>query len=84
MSEPIKKEIRGEILHKIKTTGMSVLEASNLYGVSTKAIYNWLKKESAGVPNVLANNLLRRDNEKLYAIIGKLTAEIERLKKGRK
>lgn len=84
MSEPIKKEIRDEILHKIKTTGMSVLEASKNYGVSTKAIYNWLRKESEGVPNILANNKLQRQNEKLYAIIGKLTAEIEQLKKGRK
>lgn len=39
---------------------------------------------SPGVPNVLANNKLQRQNEKLYAIIGKLTAEIEQLKRGRK
>ena len=84
MSQPIKKEIKDEVLHKIRTTGMSVLEAGKLYGVSTKAIYNWLSKENLGVPNVLAVNQLRQKTEKLYAIIGKLTAEIESLKKGRK
>jgi len=45
VSEPIQKEIREEILHKIKTTGLSVTKAADQYGVSTKTIYTWLSKD---------------------------------------
>lgn len=84
MFKAISKEIKEEILHKIQNSGMKVAEASNNYGVSTKAIYSWLAKESTAVPNVLLVNQLRRQNEKLYAIIGRVTAEMEQLKRGRR
>ena len=84
MSEPINKEIREEILHKIKETGLSVSKASEQYGVSTKAIYSWLSKDGAQVPNLELVRKLKKRNQELLTIIGILTYEIENIKKGRR
>jgi transposase-like protein len=84
VSEAIKKEIREEILHKIKTTGLSVSKASEQYGVSTKAIYSWLSKDGAQVPNLELVRKLKKRNQELLTIIGILTYEIENIKKGRR
>jgi len=84
VSEPIKKEIREEVLHKIKTTGLSVSEASKQYGVSTKAIYSWLSKDGEQIPSLDLIRKLRKRNQELLTMIGILTYEIEQIKKGRK
>lgn len=84
MSEPIKKEIREEILYKIKTAGLSVSEASGQYGVSTKAIYSWLQKDGEQIPSIDLVRKLKKRNQELLTMIGILTYELEQVKKGRK
>jgi transposase len=84
MFKPIAKEIKEEILHKIKTEGLSVSKAANNYGISTKTIYGWLSRQNEKAPSVLEISRLKRENQQLKEIIGMLTIEIERLKKGRK
>lgn len=84
MSEPIKKEIRQEILYKIKTTGLSVSKASEQYGVSTKAIYSWLSKDGECAPSLDLLRKLTKRNQELLTIVGILTYELEKIKKGRK
>ena len=83
MYPPIKPEIKAEILRRIKEEGISVSQASKGYGVSTKAIYNWLAKLADKAPSLVIVNQLKRENEALYAIVGRLTTELGKLKKGR-
>ena len=72
----IPKEIREEVLSKARA-GEKVSELANRYGISTKTIYNWLTKDSGEeVISVLKYNKLRRENEELKRIIGKLTLEM--------
>lgn len=82
MYAPIKKEIREQILFRIKNKGISVSQASKDHGVSTKTIYNWLSKEGEKAPSLVELNKLKNENKNLYHIIGRLTAETNRLKKG--
>ncbi len=84
MYPPIAREIKEEILHKIKTEGFSVSVAAKTYGVSTKTIYGWLSKQNEKVPSILENSRLRRENQQLKEIIGLVTLELERSKKGQK
>lgn len=84
MSEPIKKEIREEVLYRIKTSGLSVSEASKQYGVSTKAIYSWMQKDGEQIPSLDLVRKLKKRNQELLTMIGILTYEIEQIKKGRK
>lgn len=84
MFSPIAREIKEEILHKIKTEGLSVSSAAKNYGVSTKTIYGWLSKQNEKVPNILAISKLKRENQQLKEIIGLVTLELEKTKRGQK
>jgi hypothetical protein len=84
MFMPIKKEIKEQILSRIKNDGVNAHRAATDAGVSPKTVYGWLAKEvQKGQPNILEINRLKRENEGLYQIIGKLTSEIEKQKRGK-
>jgi len=42
------KELKEEIVNKIKTEGISGVEAANRYGVNVKNIYRWLSQGVGG------------------------------------
>jgi predicted site-specific integrase-resolvase len=61
---------------------MTVMDASNAYGVHNKTIYGWLKN---GVVNtntslILQLNRLKKENEQLYNLLGRATVELKRPK----
>ena len=80
MYSPIAKEVKDEILSKIKT-GAKVADISKQYGVSEQTIYTWLKRKALGTVSLLEHNKLRHENEQLKQIIGVLTLELEKTKK---
>lgn len=80
--KPIDLKIKTEILKKIKDEGMRVSEAARHYQVSDKTIYSWLR---TGVVDgnrnlILENNRLKKENEQLYKLLGRATAEMQRSK----
>lgn len=80
--KPIAPEIKAEILAKIHDEGMRVSEAAEIYNVSAKTIYIWLKSGVVdGNKNlILELNRLRKENEQLYKLLGRATAELNRPK----
>lgn len=76
-------QLKSEIITKIRDVGMSVNEASAQYDVSSKTIYRWLKEGVVdGNANlILENNRLRKENEILYNLLGRATAENKRSKR---
>lgn len=80
MFRGISKEIKTEILDKIKT-GTPVAEVSEKYGVSTKTVYSWLKKSIEEPVSLRELQKLRKENAALKEIIGTLTIEKEIIKK---
>lgn len=83
MFPQIKPEIKTEILKRIKNDGVSVTQASQDHGVATTTIYGWLAKLAEKAPSLVVINQLKRENEALYAMVGRLTTELNKLKKGR-
>ena len=84
MFKPIPKEIREQVLARIKNDGINANRAANDAGISPKTVYGWLTKEAGKTDcNIIEFNRLKRRNEGLYQIIGKLTAEIDKQKRGR-
>lgn len=76
-------KIKTEIITKVRDGGMSVSEASAQYNVNGKTIYRWLKEGIVdGNANlILENNRLRKENEQLYNLLGRATAENKRSKR---
>jgi transposase len=76
-------QLKSEIITKIRDAGMSVNEASAQYDVSSRTIYRWLKEGVVdGNANlILENNRLRKENEILYNLLGRATAENKRSKR---
>lgn len=78
----IPNEIRDEVIAKAKA-GEKVAQLAERYGISTKTIYGWLSKDSGeAVISVLKYNKLKKENEELKRIIGKLTLDMSWGKKG--
>lgn len=72
----ISKEIKNEILNKLKNEGLGVAEAATNYGIHTDTIYNWLGTKARGVVSVLEHNRLKKENSQLKQIIGDLTIKM--------
>lgn len=76
-------QLKSEIITKIRDAGMSVNEVSAQYDVSSKTIYRWLKEGviDGNANLILENNRLRKENEQLYNLLGRATAENKRSKR---
>lgn len=63
-------------------SGMTQLEASRLYGVSSKTISNWCRQDVVGGEKnyITQINQLRRELDNAYRVIGKLSARADRPK----
>lgn len=80
---PIKRELREEILNRVREGKEPVLTIAKQYGISDAAIYYWLRQGIGGITSpILESNRLRKENETLKKIIGELVLEKSREKKG--
>jgi len=80
---PAPPALKDKVLKQIRDEGVSVSEASAQCGYSTKAIYRWIKGDvvNGETSLVLQLNKLKKENEQLYALLGRATAEMQRSKK---
>lgn len=77
------RELKEEIIGKIKNEGITAAEAGRLYGVNVKNIYSWLTAGIGGARSeILEINRLKRENKQLKQTIGELFLEKTRGKKG--
>ena len=74
--------IKAEILKKIRDEGMRVADAAATYNVHSKTIYSWLRDNvvNSNTSLVLQLNRLKKENEQLYNLLGRATAELKRPK----
>ena len=59
----IAKEIKDEIINKLKHDGLSVADAAKQYGISDKTIYNWLGTNAKGSVSLLEFNRIKKEND---------------------
>lgn len=81
MAQVISNDTKQKIINEIRDSGKKVIDIANEYQVSTKAIYAWLRTGIGGDSSALEIARLKRENEQLYSILGKVTAELKRPKK---
>lgn len=72
----IAKEIKDEIINKLKHDGLSVADAAKQYGISDKTIYNWLGTKAKGSVSLLEFNRIKKENDQLKQLIGDITLKL--------
>ncbi len=77
----IPKEIKEQVLRRIKEEGITVASAAADAGISTKTIYNWIRSSTIVDHSTLEINKLKRENKDLAELVGHLTLHLERTKK---
>jgi transposase len=80
MFKPINREIKEEILGKIKE-GLKAPTLASQYGVSAKTIYGWLARTVTPEITFSEYQRVRRENEELKRIIGMMALDLETEKK---
>ena len=77
----IAKEVKEQILKRIKEEGISVQQASQDHGVGEKTIYKWLTKGVSGVPSWAEFARLKKENKGLLELVGSLTVKLSQAQK---
>jgi len=77
----IPKEIKEQILRRIKEEGITVTQAAKDAGISSKTIYNWMRSKTLSDGSILEISRLKRENRELAEIIGRLTHDLTKSKK---
>lgn len=81
VSKRIPQEIKDEAVKKVRA-GKTVKEVAAEYGFDSKNIYNWLSRSAGGAEqDTLEISRLKRENEALMKLIGRITYEQELAKK---
>lgn len=77
----IPREIKEQILRRIKDEGITATQAAKEHGVHLKTVYGWLGGTTRKINPLLEINKLKRENKELYELIGKVTVELQNQKK---
>lgn len=82
MFKSIPKDIRDQVLARVKEGKEKVSVIADEHGISPKTIYTWLSKGiDGGKSDWLENNRLKKENLQLKQMIGELMLEKKREKK---
>jgi transposase-like protein len=77
----IAKEVKEQILKRIKEEGVAVQQAAQDHGVSEKTIYHWLAKGVSGNPSWTEFAKLKKENKGLLELVGSLTMKLSTAQK---
>ena len=73
---PVSQEVKEQILKRIREDGIPVSQAAAEHGVHYKTVYGWLAKGVTAQPSLLEVSRLKRENQALHEIIGRLTVKL--------
>jgi len=77
----VARDVREQILKRIKEEGIPVLQAADEHGVSTKTIYGWLTKGTSKNPSWMEVAKLKKQNQDLLALVGEITMKLSQAQK---
>ena len=84
MPNAISKDLKEQILARVREGKTTVVDIAKQHGVKVNTVYNWVSKSMHGVGGaLLTESRLRRENTQLKQLLGQLMLEVERGKKNR-
>lgn len=71
----VPRDLKNQILERVKTSGKSIKEIAEEHGLSTTCIYSWLRD---GVTGTTSKDMIKleKENRELKQIIGELTVQM--------
>lgn len=82
MPTPIAKEIKDQILTRVKAGKDPAAQIAREFGVNPKTVYGWIEATIVKPVTLIEVNRLKREQAGLYQLIGKLTSELSKQKRG--
>jgi transposase-like protein len=77
----VAREVREQILNRIKNDGVSISQAAADHGVAEKTIYGWLRRKVEGQPTLSDVLKLKRENLALKELVGEITLKLSETQK---
>lgn len=77
----VSADVKKQIIERLKNDGISVAQLADEHGLSGRTIYGWLSKGAAALPTWLELNKLKRENQALKELLGKITYEMSMAQK---
>lgn len=77
----ISKEIKDQILERVKEGSSSVPKIAEEHGISPNTIYSWLSRTIKAQPTRREYSSLQKQNKELLAIVGELTVKLSQAQK---
>ena len=71
----VPRDLKIQILERVKTSGKSIKEIADEHGLSPTCIYTWLKEGATGTSSKELIKL-EKENKELKQIIGELTVQL--------
>lgn len=72
----VSADVKKQILERLRNDGVPVAQLATEHGISNRTIYGWLSKGATSAPTWLELNKLKRENQALKELIGKITYEM--------
>lgn len=77
----IAKEVKDQIIDRIKNQGISITQAAEEHGINNRTIYGWLSKKTDGCPSILEVAKLKKENRELKELVGEITLNLSKSQK---
>ncbi len=77
----VSREVKAQILKRIKDEGLPVAQVAEEHGITPRIIYQWIKRQVVAPPTILEVAKLKRENQALKELIGEITIELHLAKK---
>ena len=72
----VSADVKKQIMERLKNDGVPVAQLATEHGISNRTIYGWLSKGATSAPTWLELNKLKRENQALKELIGRITYEM--------
>ena len=77
----IAREVREQILNRVKNEGVSVSDAAKDHGVNPTTVYEWLKDGAESGASSLEVAKLRKENLELKLLVAELSLKVSEAQK---